>query len=178
MDFLKKGYTGSSKWGWGEFFKQLFEATYLFTYKYYSSDDRQTSPLKRTLGIPCLTWEHFRLLDCVWNTTAHAQKPDFVFRRNGRVHLNRQGPQFSQLLASEVCTSAVVMLDTPSSEVLWRVLATHSIRQFPLHFPSRVSPFAITFQLDSTTVCTCVHAFRPRLRLTSKSHNMVLHLIC
>ena len=22
---------------------------------------------------------------------AHAQKPDFVFRRNGRVHLNRQG---------------------------------------------------------------------------------------
>jgi len=31
------------------------------------------------------------------------------------------------------------------------VLATHSIRQFPLHFPSRASPCAITFQLDSTT---------------------------
>ena len=30
-----------------------------------------------------------------------------------------------------------------------RVLATHSIRQFPLHFPSRASPCAITFQLDS-----------------------------
>jgi len=28
-------------------------------------------------------------LDCVWNVMAHAQKPDFVFRRNGRVHLNR-----------------------------------------------------------------------------------------
>ena len=28
---------------------------------------------------------------------AHAQKPDFVFRRNGRVHLNRQGRQFSLL---------------------------------------------------------------------------------
>jgi len=27
-----------------------------------------------------------------------------------------------------------------------RVLATHSIRQFPLHFPSRASPCAITFQ--------------------------------
>jgi len=25
----------------------------------------------------------------------------------------------------------------------------HSIRQFPLHFPSRASPWAITFQLDS-----------------------------
>jgi len=42
------------------------------------------------------------------------------------------------------------MLDTPWSEVVWRVLATHSIRQFPLHFPSRASPFTITFQLDST----------------------------
>jgi hypothetical protein len=31
-----------------------------------------------------------------------------------------------------------------------RVLATHSIRQFPLHFPSRASPCAIRFQLDST----------------------------
>jgi hypothetical protein len=31
-----------------------------------------------------------------------------------------------------------------------RILATHSIRQFPLHFPSRASPCAITFRLDST----------------------------
>jgi len=38
----------------------------------------------------------------------HAQKPDFVFRRNGRVHLNRRGRQFSQLLAAEVCAQAVV----------------------------------------------------------------------
>jgi len=26
-------------------------------------------------------------VDCVWNVMAHAQKPDFVFRRNGRFHL-------------------------------------------------------------------------------------------
>jgi len=39
---------------------------------------------------------------------AHAQKPDFVFRRNGRVHLHRQGRQFSRLLAAEVCAPAVV----------------------------------------------------------------------
>jgi len=49
---------------------------------------------------------------------AHAQKPDFVFRRNGRVHLNRRGRQFSRLLAAEVWASAVVMLDTPFSEVV------------------------------------------------------------
>jgi len=34
---------------------------------------------------------------------AHAQKPDFVFQRNGRVHLNRRGRQFSLLPATEVC---------------------------------------------------------------------------
>ena len=54
------------------------------------------------------------------------------------------GRQFSRLLAAEVCASAVVMLDTPCPEVVWRVLATHSIRQFPLHFPSRASPCAIS----------------------------------
>jgi hypothetical protein len=75
---------------------------------------------------------------------------DFVFRRNGRVHLNRCGLQFSRLLAAEVCVSAVVMLDTPCSEVVWRVLATHSIRQLPLHFPSRASPYATRFQTHST----------------------------
>jgi len=66
---------------------------------------------------------------------AHAQKPDFIFRRNERVHLNRRGRQFSRLLAAEMCTTAVVMLDTPCFEVLWRVLSTHSIRQFPPSLP-------------------------------------------
>jgi hypothetical protein len=63
------------------------------------------------------------------------------------------GRQFSRLPAAEVCASAVVMLEAACSEVVWRILATHSIRQFPLHFPSRASPCAITFQLDSTPTC-------------------------
>ena len=88
-------------------------------------------------------------VDCVWNVMAHAQKPDFVFRRNGRVNLNRRGRQLSRLLAAELCASAVVMLDTPYSDKVWRVLATHSIRQFPLYFSSCASTCAITFQLDS-----------------------------
>ena len=33
-----------------------------------------------------------------------------------------------------------------------RVLATHSIRQFPLHFPSRASPCATRFRTSSTRV--------------------------
>jgi len=46
------------------------------------------------------------------------QKPDFLFRRNGRVHFNWRGRQFSRLLAAEMRASALVMLDAPHSEVL------------------------------------------------------------
>ena len=107
------------------------------------------------LAVISRNWMH--LVDCVWNVMAHAQKPDFVFRRKGRVHLNRRGRQFSRLLA------AVVLLDTPCSQVVWRVLATYSIRQFPLHFPSRASWCAITFQLESTKniAVEAIHCFCP-----------------
>ena len=56
---------------------------------------------------------------CVWNVMAHAQKPDLVFQRNERVHLNRRRSQFSRLVAVEECGSKVVMLvilDRPCSE--------------------------------------------------------------
>ena len=105
----------------------------------------------------------FHMVDCVWNVMAHAQKPDFVFRRNGRVHLNWRGHQWSRLLAAEVCASAVVMLDTPRSEVVWRELATHSICQFPLHFSSRASPCAITFQLDTINATAGTSICRDRI---------------
>jgi len=91
------------------------------------------------------------VVEATWNVMAHPQKPDFVFRaKRTSPFKSAGGRQFSRLLAAEVRASAVVMLDTPCSEVVWRVLATHCIRQFPLHFPHRTSPCAITFQLDST----------------------------
>ena len=71
--------------------------------------------------------------DCVWNAMANVRKTDFVFLRNGRVHLNRRGRHFSRLLAAEVCASALVMLIITCSEVAWRVLG------YPLYSP--VSPF-------------------------------------
>ena len=49
-----------------------------------------------------------------------------------------------------------------------KVLASHSIRQFPLHFPSRASPCAITFQLDST-----IEHIR-----TAHISTLELHIIC
>ena len=76
---------------------------------------------------------------------AHAQKPEFVFPRNGRVHLNRWGRQFSRLLAVEECGSVVVMvvmLDRTRYEVKWDCTG------YPLHSP--VSP---SLPLPCVTVC-------------------------
>jgi len=74
---------------------------------------------------------HLLLVKASWNVTAHTQKPDFVFRRNGQVHLNQRGCQFSRLLAAEVRASAVVMLYTPCSEVVWRVWLPTPFVSFP-----------------------------------------------
>ena len=83
---------------------------------------------------------------------AHAQKPDSVFQRNGRVHLYRRGCQFSRVLAFLEFGSA----ENDCSNTAWTVpsqtedcLATHSIRLFPLHFSSRASPCATSFRFHS-----------------------------
>jgi hypothetical protein len=84
---------------------------------------------------------------------AHAQKPDLVFQGKGRVHFNRRGSQFSRVLAVEESESAgsdcISWIDRVP-RYIGRALPTRSIRLFPLHFPSRASPCAITFQTDST----------------------------
>ena len=69
------------------------------------------------------------------NVMVHAQKPHFVFRLNGRVHLNRWGSQFSRLLAAEVCASALVMLDTPRCEVVWEYWVPTPFASFPFTSP-------------------------------------------
>jgi hypothetical protein len=81
---------------------------------------------------------------------SHAQKPDFVFRRNGRVHLNRRGASVQSTTGSR----GVRISGSNAGYTMFRgsVKSTgyHCIPEFPLHFPSRASPCAITFQLDST----------------------------
>ena len=95
------------------------------------------------------------LLECKRNVMAHAQKPDSVFQRNGRVHLYWRGCQFSRVLAFLQCGS----VENDCSNTGWTVrsqneacLVTHSIRLFPLHFPSRASPCATRFRFHSTTL--------------------------
>ena len=81
-------------------------------------------------------------VDCICNVMAHSQKPDFVFRRNGWVHLNLRGRQFSRLLAAEVRASAVV---TAGYAMFWGGVKSTG---YPLHSP--VSP---SLPLPCITVC-------------------------
>jgi hypothetical protein len=56
-------------------------------------------------------------------------------------------------LAAELCASALTV-GSSAGYTMFRgsekVLAIHFIYHFPLHFPSRASPCAITFQVEST----------------------------
>jgi len=76
---------------------------------------------------------------------AHAQKPDFVFRRIGRVHLNRRGRQFSRLLAVEACASAFIVGSNAGYTILQGSVKGTG---YTLHSP--VSP---SLPLPYVTVC-------------------------
>jgi hypothetical protein len=109
-------------------------------------------------------------VDCVSKVMAHAQKPDFVFRRNGRVHLNRRGASVQSTTGSR----GVRISGSNAGYTVFRgsVKSTgyplHSPVS-PLHFPSRASPCAITFQLDCITHSGCIAA--------GTQHAMRMHLI-
>jgi hypothetical protein len=84
------------------------------------------------------------------NVMAHAQKPDFVLRRNGWVHLNQRGASVQSTTGSR----GVRVSGSNAGYTMFRdnVKSTG----YPLHspvspsLPLPASPCAITFQLDST----------------------------
>jgi len=76
---------------------------------------------------------------------AHAQKTNFVFRRNGRVHLNLRGLQLSRLLAAEVCASAYIFGNNAGYTMF---PGSEKGTGYPLHSP--VSPL---LPLPCVTVC-------------------------
>ena len=86
------------------------------------------------------------------NVMAHAQKPDFVFPRK-----TDESIQIGGGVSSVDCGSRGVRISFSNAVYTTfgggvRVLATHSIRQFPLHFPSRASPCATRFRTSSKRV--------------------------
>jgi hypothetical protein len=111
------------------------------------------------------------VVDCIWNVIADAQKPEFVFRRNGRVHLNRRGHQFNQLLAAEVCASVVNWNKTMTVEC--KVLIKFSYTQYCNGRAIVIKPFVESgwqiYIWDVDMICTalqsCIH-----LKVKGKVH--------
>ena len=56
------------------------------------------------------------LLEHVWNAMAHAQKPDLVSQRNGRVHLNRRRESVQSTAGSRGVRISGQTMDRPCSE--------------------------------------------------------------
>jgi len=82
---------------------------------------------------------------------AHAQKPDLVFQRNGRVHLNWRGASVQSTAGSR----CVRISGSNDGYTMFRGRVQDywiptPLACFPLHFPYRASPCAIRFQLSST----------------------------
>ena len=98
-------------------------------------------PLPAVVFHTCPPHPRIRWVDCVLNVMAHTQKPDFVFRRNGRVHLNRRGRQFSRILVAEVRISG-----SNAGYTMFR--GSLKGTGYPLHSP--VSPPLL---LPCVTVC-------------------------
>ena len=80
------------------------------------------------------------MLDCIWNVMPHTQKPDFIFWRNGQVHLNQQG---CHLTTGSRC---VCISGSNAGYAMFRGSVKNT--GYPLHSP--VSP---SLPLPCVTVC-------------------------
>jgi len=99
---------------------------------------------------------------------AHAQKPDFVFRRNGRVHLNRRGTSVQSTTGSRgVCISG-----SNAGYTMFR--SNVKSIGYPLH-----SPVYPSLPLPSVTVCHHISTelYRHLSQYSVVSDGMVKYLL-
>ena len=103
----------------------------------------QTGPLR----------EQFYIKSQYWNVMAHGDVWEWKWRGNWRMEWVASTLHSTSEHAT-IGSRGVRISGSNAGYTMFRgsvrVQATRSIRQFPLHFPSRASPCAITFQLDST----------------------------
>jgi len=98
------------------------------------------------------------------------------FGLNGRVHLNLRVMGGVSSVYYWQASCAHQPRASLCSAVMWRLLVTHSILLFPLHFSSR----AITFQTQSTTYCRhfvscCRHFITQNRHFNTHSRHFVTY---
>ena len=115
-----------------------YKATYTYTKTIYSYNYIQ---IVSTLT-EFIEWVSNPYVEARWNVMAQAQKPDFVFRRNGRVHLNRRGASVQSTTGSW----GVRISGSNAGYTMFRGSVEGT--GYPLHSP--VSP---SLPLPSVAVC-------------------------
>jgi len=93
-----------------------------------------TSVVETRPSVSTLQWlaVQYTAFEMWWNTRKNQIS---AFGEKGGVHLNRRRRQFRRLLAAELCALAVVMLDTPFTEVVWRYWLLTPFASFPFTSP-------------------------------------------
>ena len=120
-----------------------------------------TKATVRPNTVPCLN--SHTAVEWKRNVTAHAQKPDSVFQRNGRVHLYRRGCQFSRVLAFLECGSA----ENDCSNTVWTVPSQAEDCWLPTpfaSFPFTSPPVRRRVPPDSVSTLTLDGLFRVKLK--------------
>jgi hypothetical protein len=108
----------------------------------------------------------YTAVEASWNVMAHAQKPDFVFRRNGWVHLNRRGASVQSTTGSR----GVPISGSNAGYTMFR--GSVKSTGYPLHSP--VSP-SLPF---SCVVCHHVSAGVYNQALGSERSGMYITSLC
>ena len=111
------------------------------------------------------TW--YTRVDCVSNVMAHAQKPDVVFRPNGRVHLNQRGASVQSTTGSR----GVRISGSNAGHTMFRGSVKGT--GYPLHSPVSPSlplPCAIMYHHISTGTLP-PGSYLPHITVSSRKYN-------
>jgi len=110
------------------------------------------------------------VVEASWKVMARTQKPDFVFRRNRRVYLNRRGRQFSRLLAAR----GVRISGSNAGYTMFR--GSVKCTGYPLHSPVSPSlPLPVRHCVPSHLNWTLSVAHCLRIRLNVAVCNFTLY---
>jgi hypothetical protein len=94
---------------------------------------------------------------------AHAQKPDFVFRRNGRIHLNRRRGEGGRSVQSTTGSRGVRISGSNAGYTMFR--GSVKSTGYPIH-----SPFSPSIPLSCVTVCHHISTELYLLLTTNRGH--------
>jgi len=134
--------------------------------------------------IPKATNTHSYYVEHVWNVVAHAQKPDLVFQRNRRAHLNRRGASVQSTAGSRGVGTSGSNGSNAGYTMFWSRVQDYwlptPLACFPFTPPTvrhRV-PSGFNWALPHCFTTTTTKVTRTRLSVTLYLHCLPFYTLC